>query len=400
MKHFLFFRRFTPDAEWGGTEVVIVDWLTRIDYHKCKVTLVVPKGAGEVFAKRIHPKNLPVVILEYDFPPWDPNGGWNCFKKMRNFFAGLRPHTIIFVQGWYIDFNLAEVLAAFSVTWGRVFMHENVGPGIPDVKASKKYFGFIPGVALWWQKRQFDVYFKAYFCKRILFVSKDIRNKFIELWNYTKHNTMVCYHGTDPVKYSPSHKIRQDMRETFKLDPSDLIFLSTARLFPPKCLDRLINAFDAVACDLPNVRLLMAGGGLLDKELRSLAAGKKCADRIKFLGFVNNVPDLLKMADFYVLSSDNEGLSLALMEGLASGLICISTTCPGSPEAIEDGVNGFLTDRTTEAFACGLKRALQLSDEQRRQMSEKARATAVEKFNVDQNTRNIFSIFGIPYLSS
>ena len=397
MKHFLFFRRFTPNADWGGTEVVIVDWLTRIDYQKCRVTLAVPKGVGEVFLRRIRPKNLPVDVIEYDFPAWVPHGGFGRFKTMRKFFTQIKPHTIIFIQGWYIDFNLAEVLAAFTVTMGRVFMHENVGPDIPPEKVSKKYFGFIKGMALWWHWERFFIYIKAYFCKKVLFVSQDIRKKFIELWNYPKHSSRVSYHGTDSTKYFPSEKVRLELRDAYKINSSDLLFLATARLAPPKCLDRLINAFDIVAKDLAHVQLLIAGGGPLEKDLKELAASKQSRDRIRFLGFVNNIPDLLRMSDFYVLSSDNEGLSLALMEALASGLICISTRCPGSPEAIEDGVNGFLTELNTDAFAQGLNRALQLSGQERQLMSERARKTAVEKFNVDKNSKNVLSIFGIPH---
>ena len=82
-----------------------------------------------------------------------------------------------------------------------------------------------------------------------------------------------------------------------------------------------------------------------------------CANKILFMGNVDNVGDYLKMSDIFVLSSDNEGFGIALVEAMATGLICVATKCPGPNEIIQDGVNGFLVEKNAEGVLDGLKKA-------------------------------------------
>ncbi len=397
LKHFVFLRKLMPGDGWGGTEAVIMDWFTRIDYQQRKVTLVVPRGSKEKFSHRIQVNSWPVNIIEYDFPPYWLTSGWHRFTRLRWFLNTLKPAKIIFVSGWYIDFRFSDILAGFLSARGNIVMHENVGPGVPPEKSSKKHFGVIPGLALWWHKHTFPIYAKAYFCKKILFVSDDIRKKYIDLWGYPKYNSLVMHHGTEVSRFAPSTDIRAAMRKEYGLADTDIAIIATARLAQFKRLDRLIDAFDRASRDYKNIRLFLVGTGPLEQELKQLAESKASHNGIRFLGHVDNVPDLLRMSDIYVLSSDNEGLSLALMEAMASGLICISTKCPGSGEIIKDGVNGFLVEKNSEAVYDGLMKTLRLSPAERARMSESARKTVLEEFDVNRNVEKVLKIFGVPY---
>lgn len=396
--HFLFFRKLMPDAGWGGTEVVLMDWFSQIDYRRSIITLAVPSGSKEIFSKHININSWPVNIVEYAFPAYGNNGKAK-FLSMLKFMFHIRPHCVIFVQGWYLDFNFPEVLAAFFLTAGRVFMHENVGPDAPPAKTSRKHLGFLPGFSIWWHKITFFVYGKAYFCKKVLFVSKDIRKKFISSWGYPKHNSLVMYHGTEVSRYLPSQLIRETMRGAFRISDTDIVIIATARLAKFKCLDRLINAFDSVSRDFSNLQLLLAGTGPLEKELKDLAASKASFDRIRFLGHMDNIPDLLRMSDIYVLSSDNEGLSLALLEAMASGMICISTKCPGSPEVIENEVNGFLVEPNSLGVEKSIRKIMSFHFSQKKFITEQARKTVLERFNVRSNAKKALGVFGIPSLT-
>lgn len=393
--HLLFLRKFPAYADWGGTEVLMFDWFNKIDFSCCRVTLGVPQGSKSIFLRKMEGKGWPIVVVE--FPSTHKKKAWDRFRIMLNFIKTLKPRKIIFVQGWYADFTAADILAGFLLTCGRVFMHENVGPEESLGRSSKKHFGVIPGLALWWHKRRFFVNIKAYFCKSVLVVSNDIRLKLAEWWGYPKVKMKVTYHGIQTSFYSPSEEARERMRSELNLNPQALVIIATARLAKLKCLDRLINAFDLIWQQYPEAVLLLAGTGPDGQELKELAKNKKARQDIHFLGHIHNVADYLKMSDIYVLSSDNEGLSLALMEAMSSGLTCISTTCPGSPEAIINGTNGYLVEKSWEGVYSGLKKACALSPQKRRAMGQRARATVKEKFDVAKNTKKIFSILGIPF---
>ena len=393
--HFVFFRRFNPDADWGGTEVVMMNWFSKIDFERCKVTMVVPKGSKQIFASRIQANAWPINVLEFEFFYVRP--ARQKIRELLPFISGLKPMTIIYVMGWYIDFDYAEVFAGFLGTKGRIYMHENVGPADPPPKPNKKFFGFIPSPSLWWHMSIFLVSLKGYLSRKVLFVSKDVRERYIQAWRYPRHNTLVMHHGTEPSRFSPSQKTRAALRYKYNLNESDIVIIATARLAEFKRLNRLIDAFDKASKDFDNLRLFLAGIGPLEQDLKALATSKASRDHITFLGYVDNVRDLLRMSDIYVLSSDNEGLSLALLESMASGLICISTKCPGSGEAIEDGVNGFLVEKSSEGVYEGLMKALNLSAEERHKIRQRARQTVVDRFDVNNNIKKVFRLFGVPY---
>jgi glycosyltransferase involved in cell wall biosynthesis len=394
MRHFLFCRKLFPGDAWGGAEVVLTDWFSQIDYRNCKVTLSVPEGSKVTFSRKC---NAAVNIVDFPFSRSDK--GWKKFWKMFKLLLHIRPSSVILVQGWYTDFSLFEVLAAFIMTAGKVFIHENAGPEVPSPKKSKKHFGFIPGLALWWHKVAFFVYSKPYFCKKVLFVSKELQRIFIESWGCPEHKSLVSYHGIDTSRYSPSLAIRKKIREAMHIGETDTIIISSARLDKFKCVDRLVNAFDMVNSDYGNLNLLLAGTGPAEQELKYLAARKYSHDRIRFLGFVNNIPDLLRSSDIYVLPSDREGLSLALLEAMASGLICISTNCPGSPEVIREEINGFIVENNSEGIEEAIRKALKLSPFQKEMMKEQAGKTVLEKFDMHSNVKKILSIFDIPFLA-
>lgn len=394
-KHIVFLRKFESTADWGGTEQVMLDWFKRINYSVCRVTLVVSPEVIHLFQQRMDHLNSPAEIIPFPFSLETPYP--LRFRNMLGFFRKLKPSKIIFVHGWFEEFRWPDLLAGFLVCGRNMFIHENLGATPPEPRQSRRYFGFIPGLALWWHLRRWRLNCRTYFCKHVFTVSEGIRQRLISYWGYPKHKVKVIYHGVDAARYSPSMEMRDNLRKDFHLDSRDIVIIATARFTKQKRLERLIEAFQAVATQYKNLHLFLAGKGQLEAELKELAMKGASGDRIRFLGEMKNVPDLLKMCDFYVLSSDNEGLSLALMEAMASGLICISTHCPGSAEAIVDEVNGFLVDLSMEGVKSGLQKALHLSLEERKLMVQQARKTVLEKFELNKNIEKLFKITGIPY---
>lgn len=84
-----------------------------------------------------------------------------------------------------------------------------------------------------------------------------------------------------------------------------------------------------------NVKLIFAGHGETQQKCESLVASLNISDRVKFLGSRKDVPRLLKTADIIVLSSRFEGLSLASVEGLASGKPFIASNVPGLKDVVK-----------------------------------------------------------------
>jgi glycosyltransferase involved in cell wall biosynthesis len=119
--------------------------------------------------------------------------------------------------------------------------------------------------------------------------------------------------------------------------------VSVGKLYPQKNHKLLINAFAQLCRFGFEHTLHIYGEGPLRDELNQQIVDVGLEERIFLEGNQPNIPVKIKDAQLFVLSSDYEGLSNALLEALSIGLPCISTNCAGTDEVIEDGVNGIIT---------------------------------------------------------
>ncbi len=118
--------------------------------------------------------------------------------------------------------------------------------------------------------------------------------------------------------------------------------VSVGRLTKQKNQKMLIEAFAAAVKKHPEYSLTIYGEGDLRPELENKAKELGVSDKVFLPGNILRVHEEIANAEFFVLPSDYEGLSNALLEAMMMGLPCISTDCAGSDEYIESGKNGLL----------------------------------------------------------
>lgn len=133
-------------------------------------------------------------------------------------------------------------------------------------------------------------------------------------------------------------RAREEIREELGVGSAALV-VTAARLAPQKSLHVLI---DAVAELGPKVHVAIAGQGPLQDDLARRAAERGVSDRVRFLGFVSDLPDYIAAADAFCLSSSWEGIPLAVQEAVLLGTPVVATAVGGMPEVIEDGRSGRL----------------------------------------------------------
>jgi glycosyltransferase involved in cell wall biosynthesis len=109
------------------------------------------------------------------------------------------------------------------------------------------------------------------------------------------------------------------------------IVIQVSRFYEPKDQATLIRALRLLPV---NVKLMLVGEGGLLKRCRDLVKSMGLEERVMFLGIRMDVPRLLKTADIVVLSSGYEGLSLACLEGMASGRPFVASDVPGITDTV------------------------------------------------------------------
>jgi len=159
---------------------------------------------------------------------------------------------------------------------------------------------------------------------------------------------------------------------------------------------------------LDRIELDLVGDGVLRPELERLAAELGIADRVRFHGSCTEprVRELLEAADVFVLPSivardgQMEGLPVALMEALASGLFVVSTRLSGIPELVRDGETGALAEPgSAESLAQALERALAGSSEE---TARAGRRLVEREFDIHANAEQLTELLlgGIEQTSS
>jgi glycosyltransferase involved in cell wall biosynthesis len=190
----------------------------------------------------------------------------------------------------------------------------------------------------------------------------------------------VVVHGTDPSLAVTGEAARAAARAELGLAPDARVVGSVGNFTAKKDQATLLRAVAEVpTADLGgggDAVLVLVGLGPLEGELRALARDLGIAERVVFAGSRDDVFALLPALDVFALSSRFEGLPIALLEAMASGVAPVATRVGGIPEVITDGRDGVLVDPgDPTGLAAALTRVLG-DDDERARIAACARARA------------------------
>ena len=165
------------------------------------------------------------------------------------------------------------------------------------------------------------------------------------------------------------------------LPPDRPVVLFVGRLTTVKRPDRLIDAMASVLQRLPKALLVIAGEGDLFDETRLKA--EPLGPSVRFLGWQQDLNRVYAAADVAVLTSDNEGMPVSLIEASLSGLPSVTTNVGSASEVVVDGVTGRVVEAKVGSVANALVEIL--SDKHlRASMGEEAKKHSEQAFGVDR----------------
>jgi len=167
-------------------------------------------------------------------------------------------------------------------------------------------------------------------CDRIVSVSDFHRRWALELGICDPSKILAIPNG---IASLPNPEIgRAELRRQLGVRDGDLLVLSMARLAPDKGLEYLIAASAILLHTERRFQIVIAGEGPVRTRLEELTRNLGVADWVTFLGFREDISDLLASCDLVVLPSLREGLSIALLEAMAAGKPIIATSIGGHNE--------------------------------------------------------------------
>ena len=184
----------------------------------------------------------------------------------------------------------------------------------------------------------------------LITVCKALKDVLVNL-NVPADKVTVLRNGVDLRQFMPPQD-RDALRA--KLGLTGMTLLSVGGLIERKGHHLIIEALN----ELPNVSLLIAGGGPDERALGDLITKYKLHSRVRMLGSVGHavLKDYYGAADALVLGSSREGWANVLLEAMACGTPVVATNVWGTPEVVAAAEAGVLVERSPSGIAEGVKR--------------------------------------------
>jgi len=233
-------------------------------------------------------------------------------------------------------------------------------------------------------------WFKYSIADKIVVVSKDVYENFKKI-NFFPEKLVVIESGIDLERFKPLPEKKEVLRKKLGLPLDKKIFLNVANWnIKVKAQDKLIKAFFDLRCK--DCLLVFVGRGT-DIHAKEYAKKFNIEDRVIGLGFREDVPDILNASDFFVLSSNLEGIAGALLQAMATGKVVLSTLAGGIGEYLKDGINGFAVPvGDVKGLTQKMKQMLNLSKEEYQRISQNAIKTARE-YSIERTTEKYIKLF-------
>jgi glycosyltransferase involved in cell wall biosynthesis len=220
---------------------------------------------------------------------------------------------------------------------------------------------------------------------RFVAVSKTVQRWAQEYLKIDQGRIDVIYNGADPKRFKALQVDRGTVLAELGLDPTSFVLLTVGRLSEQKGQSFLIEAGARLVSRGHKIQLLLAGDGPDRSSLE--AAARSLGVPTHFLGWCDDVERLYQVADIFVLPSLWEGLPLALLEAMVSGVPVVATEVSAMPEVVQHEVNGILVPPgDVDALAAAVERLI-VDGQLRNKLGRAALVTAEERFAVDQMVR-------------
>jgi glycosyltransferase involved in cell wall biosynthesis/ribosomal protein S18 acetylase RimI-like enzyme len=173
-------------------------------------------------------------------------------------------------------------------------------------------------------------------CDRIVSVSEFHRDWAVQLGICSPGRIVAIPNGIAEIGWNKEIS-STEVRRQLGARPGDLLVLSVARLASDKGFEYLIEAAAMLPRTGRRILIAIAGDGPARERLAQLARDRGVTDRVSFLGFRDDVGDLLAACDLVVLPSLREGLSISLLEAMAAGKPIIATGIGSQREVAAHG---------------------------------------------------------------
>lgn len=199
----------------------------------------------------------------------------------------------------------------------------------------------------------------------------------------------------EPFLSSENNIAGNSLRKKLGIPFDHIVIGSTGRLAAQKDYSTFFFACRKILDLLPQkeISIVVAGNGPQKEELEQLVCSLNLQDRVYFLGFVQNIPSVLAMLDVFIISSLWEGLSISLLEAMASAKPIVATSIGPNAELIDHELTGLLVEpRSPEKLAGAVVKFIR-EPELAQKCAAAARKSVLNDYTLDRMFRETMALY-------
>ena len=214
---------------------------------------------------------------------------------------------------------------------------------------------------------------------------------------FPERSIQVVYNGID-LGHRPQPAERAAMRVSLGLNKDDFAIGTVGRLDPVKNLGALLDALTILKVRYPSAKVVIVGDGSERQALEERASTLGLSGAMVFAGYRGDVRAVMAAFDVYVNCSTYEGVSLTILEAMASALPVVASAVGGNPEVVIDHETGLLVRPQAQAIATAVG-ALIESPARRQTMGDAARWRVKRHFTIERMVDDYAAAYSLPRTS-
>ena len=230
----------------------------------------------------------------------------------------------------------------------------------------------------------------------VVALSEGERTDYIAFSVAQPEKIVKIHSGVEVTRFMKARFGIKEKRKSLGLNTKDLVVGTIGWLLRIKGPLYLLKAMEIIWQTNPGIQLVYVGKGDLEEGLKKEAYRIGVSDKVTFLGWRDDIPEIMQVLDIFVLPSLNEGMGRVLVEAMAAGKPIVASDVGGIPDLVKDGQNGFLVkpgDVSDLSFA--IKKLLD-DKKMREEMGKKGRAMAKD-YSVEKMVDKIDALYASLY---
>ena len=355
------------DTNIGGAGRVLLNYMSRADRTKYDVSVAMPRGS----LLKAPLEELGTTVYELDGLA-DRSYHRDDVKELMALIRRVKPdivHTHGALSGRIAGRRCGRVV---------IYTRHSAFP----VPAKLKY---PPG-------RWVNKFINEYYSDHIIAVSPAAAENLTDA-GISPRRITVMMNGVTPVARATQEQCAQ-LRQQWGVQEGEFVLGILARIEPYKGHLHILEAMKMLTDQGRKVRLLVAGTGTYEEELKEQTRQMGLSDQVVYLGFQSDVAAVLSVLDLQLNASyGTETSSLSILEGLSMGLPAVVSTYGGNPWLIDDGQDGLLFENRNSADLARCIAKLMDEPDTLEQMKTRAEAIFRQRFTAEIFAQNIENVY-------